>query len=179
MIECDGVLAVIFPAGIVTPDHFALVLVSGLVLGWWVRGESWEAYVQANAVFPWLSIAIAIGPTTTTDAYAFATGSQVYFPGTGDGYWNVSHVAGTEAAVRDLVAITPADADTRYIAATSVGLFISSLTSHAWEEIAEPLAGRPIQAIDAVAHSNGYTLLATTMNGEIWTGRLAIVATQS
>ena len=143
------------------------------------RGESWEAYVQANAVFPWLSIAIAIGPTTTTDAYAFATGSQVYFPGTGAGYWNVSHVAGTEAAVRDLVAITPADADTRYIAATSVGLFISSLTSHAWEEIAEPLAGRPIQAIDAVAHSDGYTLLATTMNGEIWTGRLAIVATQS
>ena len=142
------------------------------------RGESWDAYVQANTVFPWLSIAIATGPTTTTDAYAFATGSQVYFPGSGDGYWNVSHVAGPEAAVRDLVAIGTEDANTWYIAATSVGLFISSLTGHAWEELAEPLAGRPIQAVDVVASDDGYTLLTTTMNGEIWTGQLTITAAQ-
>jgi len=137
------------------------------------RGQSWEPYVQADSVFPWISLAIPMGTSTDNDDFAFATGSEVYFPGVGpENFRNAAYVSGPDTAVRDLLAIRTPDGETCYIAATSVGIFQSNVPNHGWDEISGPLSGRPIQAIDAIATDDNYTLVATTINGEIWAGCL-------
>ena len=137
------------------------------------RGQSWEPYVQADSVFPWISLAIPMGASADDDDFAFATGSEVYFPSPGPkNFRNVAYVVGPDAAVRDLLSIRTLDGETCYIAATSAGIFRSNVPNHGWQEISGPLSGRPIQAIDAIAADDNYTLVATTINGEIWTSYL-------
>ncbi|HCU72305.1 MAG: hypothetical protein CL790_01135 [Chloroflexi bacterium] len=138
------------------------------------RGQSWEAYVQATDVFPWLSLAFLLGNGTDDATFAFATGSDVYFPHDGpEQHRNVAYVHGPDTAVRGLQAIRSSDGTTCYVAATSAGLFRSSAPQRGWQEVAEPLSGHPIQAIDAIAADDGtYQLVVSTINGEIWTGSL-------